>query len=203
MDLLSWLTRRNSGKECRDLSILTNGVVVSPMYVNKKEDLYLYRLSQKYSFLGLPLKNPENARQIRQETTSGILVSMYHTLKQECPQFLERYVHSPLFGGLMLINPTALIPSENEVKDGKPNHGDVASGWSASLLVYEPDIEENNIVDFMSEIELSYKTSPMFISEYEKFIRNLGRSDEVKVFVEGMERELSDYIFWADLNPWE
>ena len=202
MDLLSWLTRRNSGKECRDLSILTNGVVVSPMYVNKKEDLYLYRLSQKYSFLGLPLKNPENARQIRQETTSGILVSMYHTLKQECPHFLERHVHSPVFGGLMLINPTALIPLENETNDGKPNHGNIASGWSASLLVYEPDIEENNIVDFMSEIELSYKTSTLFISEYEKFISNLGRSDEVKIFIEGMERELSDYIFWADLNPW-
>ena len=203
MDLLSWLTRINSGKERRDLSILTNGVVVSPLYVNKKEDLYLYRLSQKYSFLGLPLKNPENARQIRQETTSDILVSMYHMLKQECPHFFKRHVHSPLFGGLMLINPTALIPLENETKDGKPNHGDVASGWSAYMLVYEPDFEENRIVDFMSEIELSYKTSPMFISEYEKFVRNLGRSDEVKVFVEGMERELSDYIFWVDLNPWE
>ncbi len=204
MGLLSWLMRRDSSKKYgRGVSFLPNGVVVSPLYVNKEEDLYLYQLSQKYSFLGLPLKNPDNARQIRQEISSDILVSMYHTLKQERPQFLERYVHSPLFGGLMLINPTALIPSENEVKDGKPNHGDVASGWSASLLVYEPDIEENNIVDFMSEIELSYKTSPMFISEYEKFIRNLGRSDEVKVFVEGMERELSDYIFWADLNPWE
>lgn len=203
MSLLSWLMSRNSGKDRKDLSILTNGVVISPLYVNKEEDLYLYRLFQKYSFLGLPLKNPENAKRIQQEVTSDILVSMYHTLKQECPQFFERHVRSPLFGGLMLISPTALIPLENEVKDGIPNHGNVSSGWSASLLVYEPDVEKNNIVDLMSEIELSYKTSPMFISEYEKFIRNLGRSDEVKVFVGGMERELSDYIFWADLNPWE
>lgn len=203
MSLLSWLTSRNSDKDRKDLSILTNGVVISPLYVNKEEDLYLYRLFQKYSFLGLPLKNPENAKRIQQEVTSDILVSMYHTLKQECPQFFKRHVRSPLFGGLMLINPTALIPLENEVKDGIPNHGNVSSGWSASLLISEPDIEENNIVDFMSEIELSYKTSTMFISEYEKFIRNLGRSDEVKVFVESMERELSDYIFWADLNPWE
>lgn len=203
MSLLSWLTSRNSGKDRKDLSILTNGVVISPLYVNKEEDLYLYRLFQKYSFLGLPLKNPENAKRIQQEVTSDILVSMSHTLKQECTQFFERHVRSPLFGGLMLISPTALIPLENEVKDGIPNHGNVSSGWSASLLIYEPDIEENNIVDFMSEIELSYKTSPMFISEYEKFVRNLVRSDEVKVFVEGMERELSDYIFWEDLNPWE
>lgn len=201
MDLLSWLTIRNSDRERKYHSVLPNSAIASSLYVNKEEDLYLYRLSQKYSFLGLPLKNTENARQIRQETTSDILVSMYHTLKQECPHFFKRHVHSPLFGGLMLINPTALIPLENETKDGKPNHGDVASGWSASLLVYEPDIEENNIVDFMSEIELSYKTSSMFISEYEKFIRNLGRTGEVKVFVEGMERELSDYIFWSDLNP--
>ena len=154
-------------------------------------------------FFCLPLKNSENADHIRQKIASDILMSMFHTLKQKCPQFFERRVRSPVFGGLVLVNPTALIPSEVEVKDGKPTHGDSTSGWSASLLVYEPDIEENRIVDFMSEIELSYKTSPMFISEYEKFIRNLGRSDEVKVFVEGMERELSDYIFWEDLNPWE
>lgn len=203
MGLLSWLTSRNSDRERKDHSFLPNGVVVSPLYVNKEEDLYLYHLSQDYSYLGLPLKTPENARQIQQEITSDVLVSMFHTLKQECPQFLKTHVLSPVFGGLMLINPTALIPLENETNDGKLNHGNIASGWSASLLVYEPDIEENNIVDFMSEIELSYKTSSMFISEYEKFIRNLGRSDEVKVFVEGMERELSDYIFWADLNPWE
>ena len=203
MGLLYKLTSRSSGKERKDTSLLTNGAVVSSLYVNNEEDLYLYQLYQNYSFLGLPLKNSENAGRIREGIASDILVSIFHVLKQERPHFFERYVHSPLFGGLMLINPTALIPLENETKDGKPNHGDVASGWSASLLVYEPDFEENNIVDFMSEIELSYKTSPMFISEYEKFIRNLGRSDEVKVFVEGMERELSDYIFWADLNPWE
>lgn len=203
MGLLYKLTSRSSGKERKDTSLLTNGAVVSSLYVNNEEDLYLYQLYQNYSFLGLPLKNSENAGRIREGIASDILVSIFHVLKQERPHFFERYVHSPLFGGLMLINPTALIPLENETKDGKPNHGDVASGWSASLLVYEPDFEENNIVDFMSEIELSYKTSPMFISEYEKFIRNLGRSDEVKVFVEGMERELSDYIFWVDLNPWE
>lgn len=203
MDLLFWLTSRNSDRERKYHSVLPNGAIASSLYVNKEEDLYLYHLSHGYS-LDLPLKkNLKNARLVQQEITSDILVSMFHVLKQKHPQFFERHVHSPLFGGLMLINPTALIPLENETKDGKPNHGDVASGWSASLLVYEPDIEENNIVDFMSEIELSYKTSAMFISEYEKFIRSLGRSDEVKVFVEGMEWELSDYIFWADLNPWE
>lgn len=201
MDLLSWLTSRNSDRERKDHSVLPNGAIASSLYVNKEEDLYLYRLFQKYSFLGLPLKNPENAKRIQQEITSDILVSMYHTLKQECPQLLERHALSPLFSGMMLINPTALIPLENEVNDDKPTHGNVASGWSASLLAYETDTNKNNIIDFMSEIELSYKTSTMFISEYEKFIRNLGRSDEVKVFVEGMERELSDYIFWADLNP--
>ena len=103
----------------------------------------------------------------------------------------------------MLITPPALISSENDVNGGKPTHGSFAPKWSASLLVYESDVEENNIVDFMSEIELSYKTSTLFISEYEKFIRYLGRSNEVKIFVEGMERELSDYIFWVDLNLWE
>lgn len=203
MGLRYKLTSRSSGKERKDTSLLPNGAVVSSLYVNKEEDLYLYHLSQDYSYLGLPLKTPKNARQIQQEITSDVLVSMFHTLKQKCPQFFERHVRSPVFGGLVLVNPTALIPLENETNDGKPNHGNIASGWSASLLVYEPDIEENNIVDFMSEIELSYKTSSMFISEYEKFIRNLGRTGEVKVFVEGMERELSDYIFWADLNPWE
>lgn len=203
MDLLFWLTSRNSDRERKYHSVLPNGAIASSLYVNKEEDLYLYHLSHGYS-LDLPLKkNLKNARLVQQEITSDILVSMFHTLKQECPHFFKRHVHSPLFGGLMLINPTALIPLENETKDGKPNHGDVDSGWSAYMLVYEPDFEENRIVDFMSEIELSYKTSPMFISEYEKFIRNLGRSDEVKVFVEGMERELSDYIFWVDLNPWE
>ena len=200
MGLLSWLTSRNSDRERKDCSVLPNGAIASSLYANKEEDLYLYHLSQGYS-LDLPLKkNLKNARLIRQEVTSDILVSMSHTLKQKCPQFLEKHVRSPLFGGLMLINPTALIPLENEVNNGKPNHSNAVSGWSASLLVYEPDIEENNIVDFMSEIELSYKTSFMFISEYEKFISNLGRSDEVKIFIEGMERELSDYIFWADLN---
>jgi hypothetical protein len=203
MGLLSWLTNRNSGKEHKDHSILPNGAIASSLYANKEEDLYLYHLSQEYS-LDLPLKkNLKNARLIQQEITSDILVSMSHTLKQKCPQFLERHMYSPVFGGLLLVNPTALIPSEVEVNDGKPTHKNAASGWSASLLIYEPDIEENSIVDFMSEIEVSYKTSPMFISEYEKFISNLGRSDEVKVFVEGMERELSDYIFWADLNLWE
>lgn len=203
MGLLSWLTNRNSGKEHKDHSILPNGAIASSLYANKEEDLYLYHLSQEYS-LDLPLKkNLKNARLIQQEITSDILVSMSHTLKQKCPQFLERHMYSPVFGGLLLINPTVFIPSENDVNDSKPTHGSFASRWSASLLVYEPDFEENSIVDFMSEIELSYKTSPMFISEYEKFIRNLGRSEEVKVFVEGMERELSDYIFWADLNPWE
>ena len=202
MGLLSWLTNRNSGKEHKDHSILPNGAIASSLYANKEEDLYLYHLSQEYS-LDLPLKkNLKNARLIQQEITSDILVSMSHTLKQKCPQFLERHMYSPVFGGLLLVNPTALIPSEVEVNDGKPTHKNAASGWSASLLIYEPDIEENSIVDFMSEIEVSYKTSPMFISEYEKFISNLGRSDEVKVFVEGMERELSDYIFWADLNLW-
>lgn len=203
MGLLSYLTSRNSHKGNKDLSVLSNGAVTSSLYVNREEDLYLYHLSQDYSCLGLPLKNPENSRQIRQEITSDILVSMFYTLKHKCPYFLAKHLLSPVFGGLMLISPTALIPSEDEVSDGKPTHENTASGWSASLLVYEPDIEENNIVDFMSEIELSYKTSTMFISEYEKFIRNLGRSDEVKVFVEGMEKELSDYIFWAYLNPWE
>lgn len=203
MGLLSWLTSRNSDRERKDRSVLPNGAIASSLYANKEEDLYLYHLSQGYS-LDLPLKkNLKNARLIRQEVTSDILVSMSHTLKQKCPQFLERHMHSSLFGGLMLINPTALISSENDVNDGKPTHGSFAPRWSASLLVYEPDVEENNIVDFMSEIELSYKTSFMFISEYEKFISNLGRSDEVKIFIEGMERELSDYIFWADLNPWE
>ena len=201
MGLLSYLTSRNSYKGNKDLSVLPNGAVASSLYVNREEDLYLYHLSQDYSCLGLPLKNPENSRQIRQEIISDILVSMFYVLKQKCPYFLEKHLLSPIFGGLMLISPTALIPLEKEVNWGRPTHDNVVSGWSASLLVYEPDIEENNIVDFMSEIELSYKTSPMFISEYEKFIRNLGRSDEVKVFVEGMERELSDYIFWADLNP--
>ena len=203
MGLRYRLTSRSSGKERKDTSLLHNGTVVSSLYVNNEENLYLYRLYQNYSFLCLPLKNSENARQIQQKIASDILMSMFHTLKQKCPQFFERQVHSSLFGDLMLINPTALIPLENETNDGKPNHGNVASGWSAYMLVYEPDFEENRIVDFMSEIELSYKTSPMFISEYEKLIRSLGRSDEVKVFVEGMERELSDYIFWADLNPWE
>lgn len=203
MGLRYKLTSRSSGEERKDTSLLPNGAVMSSLYVNNEEDLYLYQLYQNYSFLCLPLKNPENARQIQQEITSDILVSMFHTLKQECPQFFKRHVHSPLFSGLMLINPTALIPLENETNDGKLNHGNIASGWSAYMLVYEPDFEENSIVDFMSEIELSYKTSPMFISEYEKFIRNLGRTGEVKVFVEGMERELSDYIFWANLNPWE
>lgn len=203
MGLPSLLTNRNSGKERKDHSVLPNGAIASSLYVNKEEDLYLYHLSQGYS-IDLPLKkNLKNARLVQQEITSDILMSMFHTLKQKCPQFFERRVRSPVFGGLMLVNPTALIPSEVEVSGDKPTHGNVSSGWSASLLVYEPDIEENRIVDFMSEIELSYKTSPMFISEYEKFIRNLGRSDEVKVFVEGMERELSDYIFWADLNLWE
>lgn len=203
MGLRYKLTSRSLGKERKDTSLLHNGAVVSSLCVNNEENLYLYRLYQNYSFLCLPLKNSENADHIRQKIASDILMSMFHTLKQKCPQFFERRVRSPVFGGLMLVNPTALIPSEVEVNDDKPTHGNVSSGWSASLLVYEPDIEENRIVDFMSEIELSYKTSPMFISEYEKFIRNLGRSDEVKVFVEGMERELSDYIFWADLNPWE
>lgn len=203
MDLLFWLTSRNSDRDRKYHSVLPNGAIASSLYVNKEEDLYLYHLSHGYS-LDLPLKkNLKNARLVQQEITSDIFVSMSHTLKQKCPQFLERHVRSPLFGGLMLISPTALIPLENEVKDGIPNHGNVSSGWSAGLLIYEPDIEENNIVDFMSEIELSYKTSTLFISEYEKFIRNLGRSDEVKVFVEGMERELSDYIFWVDLNLWE
>jgi hypothetical protein len=203
MDLLSWLTSRNSDRERKYHSVLPNGAIASSLYVNKEEDLYLYHLSHGYS-LDLPLKkNLKNARLVQQEITSDIFVSMSHTLKQKCPQFLERHVRSPLFGGLMLINPTALIPSEVEVKDGKPTHGDSTSGWSASLLVYEPDIEENNIVDFMSEIELSYKTSTLFISEYEKFISYLGRSNEVKIFVEGMKRELSDYIFWVDLNLWE
>lgn len=203
MGLRYKLTSRSSGKERKDTSLLHNGAVVSSLYVNNEENLYLYRLYQNYSFLCLPLKNSENADHIRQKIASDILMSMFHTLKQKCPQFFERHVRSPVFGGLVLVNPTALIPSEVEVNDDEPTHGNVSSGWSASLLVYETDIKENRIVDFMSEIELSYKTSPMFISEYEKFIRNLGRSDEVKVFVEGMERELSDYIFWADLNPWE
>ena len=203
MGLLYKLTSRSSGKERKDTSLLHNGAVVSSLYVNNEENLYLYRLYQNYSFLCLPLKNSENADHIRQKIASDILMSMFHTLKQKCPQFFERHVRSSLFGGLMLINPTALIPLENETNDSKLNHGNIAFGWSASLLVYEPDVKENNIVDFVSEIELSYKTSPMFISEYEKFIRNLGRTGEVKVFVEGMERELSDYIFWADLNPWE
>lgn len=203
MDLLFWLTSRNSDRERKYHSVLPNGAIASSLYVNKEEDLYLYHLSHGYS-LDLPLKkNLKNARLVQQEITSDIFVSMSHTLKQKCPQFLERHVRSPLFGGLMLINPTALISLENETNDGKLNHGNIASGWSAYMLVYEPDVEENSIVDFMSEIELSYKTSPMFISEYEKFIRNLGRTGEVKVFVEGMERELSDYIFWADLNSWE
>lgn len=203
MGLRYKLTSRSSGEERKDTSLLPNGAVMSSLYVNNEEDLYLYQLYQNYSFLCLPLKNPENARQIQQEITSDIFVSMSHTLKQKCPQFLERHVRSPLFGGLMLINPTALISSENDVNGGKPIHGSFAPKWSASLLVYESDVEENNIVDFMSEIELSYKTSTLFISEYEKFISYLGRSNEVKIFVEGMERELSDYIFWVDLNLWE
>lgn len=207
MSLLSLLTKRRSGRKRneygRGVSFLPNGVVVSPLYVNKEEDLYLYQLSQKYSFLGLPLKNPENARQIRQEIVSDILVSMFHTLKQECPQLLERHALSPLFSGMMLINPTALIPLENEVNDDKPTHGNVASGWSASLLAYETDTDKNNIIDFMSEIEVSYRTSFMLISEY-KESRNLGQSDRrLKIFAEWIERNLSDYIFWADLNPWE
>ena len=200
MDLLFWLTSRNSDRERKYHSVLPNGAIASSLYVINEENLYLYHLSHGYS-LDLPLKkNLKNARLVQQEITSDILVSMSHTLKQKCPQFLERHMHSPLFGGLMLINPTALISSENDVNDGKPTHG---SRWSAGLLVYEPDIEENNIVDFMSEIELSYKTSTLFISEYEKFISYLGRSNEVKIFVEGMKRELSDYIFWVDLNLWE
>lgn len=203
MGLLSWLTSRNSDRERKDHSVLPNGAIASSLYVNKEEDLYLYHLSQGYSSLGLPLKNLKNARLIQQKITSDILVSMFHTLKQKCPQFFERHVRSPVFGGLMLINLTALIPSENETNDGEPTRGSFASRWSAGLLIYEPDFGDNRIVDFMSEIELSYKTSAMFISEYEKFIRSLGRRDEVKVFVEGMERELSDYIFWVDLNPWE
>lgn len=203
MDLLFWLTSRNSDRERKYHSVLPNGAIASSLYVNNEENLYLYHLSHGYS-LDLPLKkNLKNARLVQQEITSDIFVSMSHTLKQKCPQFLERHVRSPLFGGLMLISPTAFIPSEVEVDTDKPTHGNIASGWSAYMLVYEPDIEENSIVDFMSEIELSYKTSPMFISEYEKFIRSLGRTGEVKVFVEGMERELSDYIFWADLNLWE
>lgn len=207
MSLLSLLTKRRSGRKRneygRGVSFLPNGVVVSPLYVNKEKDLYLYQLSQKYSFLGLPLKNAENARQIQQEITSDILVSMFHTLKQECPQLLERHALSPLFSGMMLINPTALIPLENEVNDDKPTHGNVASGWSASLLAYETDTDKNNIIDFMSEIEVSYRTSFMLISEY-KESRNLGQSDRrLKIFAEWIERNLSDYIFWADLNPWE
>lgn len=207
MSLLSLLTKRRSGRKRneygRGVSFLPNGVVVSPLYVNKEEDLYLYQLSQKYSFLGLPLKNAENARQIQQEITSDILVSMFHTLKQECPQLLERHALSPLFSGMMLINPTALIPLENEVNDDKPTHGNVASGWSASLLAYETDTDKNNIIDFMSEIEVSYRTSFMLISEY-KESRNLRQSDRrLKIFAEWIERNLSDYIFWADLNPWE
>ena len=201
------MTKRRSGRKRneygRGVSFLPNGVVVSPLYVNKEEDLYLYQLSQKYSFLGLPLKNAENARQIQQEITSDILVSMFHTLKQECPQLLERHALSPLFSGMMLINPTALIPLENEVNDDKPTHGNVASGWSASLLAYETDTDKNNIIDFMSEIEVSYRTSFMLISEY-KESRNLRQSDRrLKIFAEWIERNLSDYIFWADLNPWE
>lgn len=203
MDLLSWLTSRNSDRERKDHSVLPNGAIASSLYVNKEEDLYLYQLSQKYSFLGLPLKNAENARQIQQEITSDILVSMFHTLKQECPQLLERHALSPLFSGMMLINPTALIPLENEVNDDKPTHGNVASGWSASLLAYETDTDKNNIIDFMSEIEVSYRTSFMLISEY-KESRNLRQSDRrLKIFAEWIERNLSDYIFWADLNPWE
>jgi len=207
MSLLSLLTKRRSGRKRneygRGVSFLPNGVVVSPLYVNKEKDLYLYQLSQKYSFLGLPLKNAENARQIQQEITSDILASMFHTLKQECPQLLERHALSPLFSGMMLINPTALIPLENEVNDDKPTHGNVASGWSASLLAYETDTDKNNIIDFMSEIEVSYRTSFMLISEY-KESRNLGQSDRrLKIFAEWIERNLSDYIFWADLNPWE
>ena len=207
MSLLSLLTKRRSGRKRneygRGVSFLPNGVVVSPLYVNKEKNLYLYQLSQKYSFLGLPLKNAENARQIQQEITSDILVSMFHTLKQECPQLLERHALSPLFSGMMLINPTALIPLENEVNDDKPTHGNVASGWSASLLAYETDTDKNNIIDFMSEIEVSYRTSFMLISEY-KESRNLGQSDRrLKIFAEWIERNLSDYIFWADLNPRE
>ena len=191
MGLLSWLMRRDSSKKYgRGVSSLPNGVVVSPLYVNKEEDLYLYQLSQKYSFLGLPLKNAENARQIQQEITSDILVSMFHTLKQECPQLLERHALSPLFSGMMLINPTALIPLENEVNDDKPTHGNVASGWSASLLAYETDTDKNNIIDFMSEIEVSYRTSFMLISEY-KESRNLRQSDRrLKIFAEWIERNL-------------
>jgi hypothetical protein len=207
MSLLSLLTRRRSDRKRneygRGSSVLPNGAVVSSLYANKKEDLYLYHLSQDYSSFSLLLKNPENAGHIRQEITSDILVSMFHTLKQECPQLLERHALSPLFSGMMLINPTALIPLENETKDGKPNHGDVASGWSASLLAYETDTDKNNIIDFMSEIEVSYRTSFMLISEY-KESRNLGQSDRrLKIFAEWIERNLSDYIFWEDLNPWE
>lgn len=202
MGLFSLLTRRHSDRERKDHSVLPNGAIASSLYVNNEENLYLYHLSQKY-FLDLPLKNPENAKQIRQEVTSDILVSMFHTLKQECPQFLERHALSPLFSGMMLINPTALIPLENEVNDDKPTHGNVASGWSASLLAYETDTDKNNIIDFMSEIEVSYRTSFMLISEY-KESRNLGQSDRrLKIFAEWIERNLSDYIFWADLNPWE
>ena len=141
MGLRYKLTSRSSGKERKDTSLLHNGAVVSSLYVNNEENLYLYRLYQSYSFLCLPLKNSENADHIRQKIASDILMSMFHTLKQKCPQFFERHVHSPVFGGLMLVNPTALIPSEVEVNDDKPTHGNVSSGWSASLLVYEPDIE--------------------------------------------------------------
>lgn len=203
MGLRYKLTSRSSGKERKDTSLLHNGAVVSSLYVNNEENLYLYRLYQNYSFLCLPLKNSENADHIRQKIASDILVSMFHTLKQECPQFLERHALSPLFSGMMLINPTALIPLENEVNDDKPTHGNVASGWSASLLAYETDTDKNNIIDFMSEIEVSYRTSFMLISEY-KESRNLGQSDRrLKIFAEWIERNLSDYIFWADLNPWE
>ena len=88
MGLLSWLTSRNSGKERKNHSVLPNGAIASSLYVNKEEDLYLYHLSQGYS-LDLPLKkNLKNARLIRQEVTSDILVSMSHTLKQKCRQFL-------------------------------------------------------------------------------------------------------------------
>ena len=203
MGLLSWLTSRNSDRERKDHSVLPNGAIASSLYANKEEDLYLYHLSQEYS-LDLPLKkNLKNARLIQQEVTSDILVSMFYTLKQKCPQFLERHMHSSLFGGLMLINPTASISSENDVNDGKPTHGNVASGWSASLLAYETDTDKNNIIDFMSEIEVSYRTSFMLISEY-KESRNLRQSDRrLKIFAEWIERNLSDYIFWADLNPWE
>ena len=51
MGLRYKLTSRSSGKERKDTSLLTNGAVVSSLYVNNEENLYLYRLYQNYSFL--------------------------------------------------------------------------------------------------------------------------------------------------------